>query len=341
MFTLFAGSKSRNRLQDQPLPALPSTEPNSMQSSSHPYEALIPDLPTKKESNDSKYKRSKSVGPVVEAAQKELLAAAIAARERSRSRGPATQERYIVHTTAFLYMYVYLLGCLFIIFVYIFRPITDSGGRGGAQPRPSKSSREGNNSLESSSRGRSRTKLERSASNKMKVDVMDPFIGGVGGHHHPGVAGGVPPLGGGLPHHAGLHPSRGMPARQKSMIDLRDPSWDHPPPPKHLLQHHHQNHGRQGTPPGGGGGRHFGFGAPQNLQPHHPGGPPQQQQPPNHRPPMMRSATEHDIKVRNRRSMAVGPFEELPPHIRQHMVSFKKFYMQRLFKGRQILMHFC
>ena len=163
----------------------------------------------------------------------------------------------------------------------------------------------------------------------MKVDVMDPFIGGGGG------PGGVPP--GVLPHHG--HPSRGMPARQKSMIDLRDPSWDHPPPPKHLLHHHQQNHGRQGTPPGGGGGgRHFGFGAPQNLQPH-PG--PQQQQPPNHRPPMMRSATEHDIKVRNRRSMAVGPFEELPPHIRQHMVSFKKFYMQRLFKGRQILKHFC
>ena len=115
MFTLFAGSKSRNRLQDQPLPALPSTEPNSMQSSSHPYEALIPDLPTKKESNDSKYKRSKSVGPVVEAAQKELLAAAIAARERSRSRGPATQERYI-HTTAFLYMYLYIFARLFVYF---------------------------------------------------------------------------------------------------------------------------------------------------------------------------------------------------------------------------------
>ena len=95
VYIFFVGSKSRNRLQDQPLPALPSTEPNSMQSSSHPYEALIPELPTKKESNDSKYKRSKSVGPVVEAAQKELLAAAIAARERSRSRGP-TQERYNV-----------------------------------------------------------------------------------------------------------------------------------------------------------------------------------------------------------------------------------------------------
>ena len=166
VYIFFVGSKSRNRLQDQPLPALPSTEPNSMQSSSHPYEALIPELPTKKESNDSKYKRSKSVGPVVEAAQKELLAAAIAARERSRSRGP-TQERYNV----FLYLQLFVYFCLQFLFVCIFRPTTDSGGRGGAagQPRPSKSSREGNNSLESSSRGRSRTKLERSASNKMKV----------------------------------------------------------------------------------------------------------------------------------------------------------------------------
>ena len=77
-----------------------------MQSSSHPYEALIPDLPTKKESNDSKYKRSKSVGPVVEAAQKELLAAAIAARERSRSRGP-THERYV-----FLNLQLFVYFCL-------------------------------------------------------------------------------------------------------------------------------------------------------------------------------------------------------------------------------------
>ena len=45
-----------------------------------------------------------------------------------------------------------------------------------------------------------------------------------------------------------------------------------------------------------------------------------QQQQQQQRPPMMRSATEHDIKIRNRRSMAVGPFEDLPPHIRQHMV---------------------
>ena len=35
---------------------------------------------------------------------------------------------------------------------------------------------------------------------------------------------------------------------------------------------------------------------------------------------MGRSSTEHDMKIRSRRSMAVGPFEDLPPHIRQHMV---------------------
>ena len=36
---------------------------------------------------------------------------------------------------------------------------------------------------------------------------------------------------------------------------------------------------------------------------------------------MGRSSTEHDMKIRSRRSMAVGPFEDLPPHIRQHMVN--------------------
>ena len=43
---------------------------------------------------------------------------------------------------------------------------------------------------------------------------------------------------------------------------------------------------------------------------------------PNHRPAMVRSATEHEIKLgaRNRRSMAVGPLEDLPPHIRQHVM---------------------
>ena len=62
----------------------------------------------------------------------------------------------------------------------------------------------------------------------------------------------------------------------------------------------------------------------QSLPPQHAHGPPQgrQGQQPS-RPPMMRSATEHDIKIRNRRSMAVGPFEDLPPHIRQHMVSLE------------------
>ena len=259
----------RGSRQDQPLPALPTTEPNSLQSS-HPYEAL-PDIPLKKESNDAKYKRSRSLGPVVEAAQKELLASAVAARERSRSRGPHSAQQNAAPVE---------------------RSTTDSGGRRkGAQPP-----RE-NSSLESSNRGRSRTKLERSASNKMKVDVMDPFLGSGG-------PGGAPPLRGG-----------GMPARQKSMIDLRDPNWD---PPKHLF-HHHQNGGRQGTPP-----RHLAFGAPQNMQPHHPGPHvPHGPQPGPHRAPMMRSATEHDIKIRNRRSMAVGPFEDLPPHIRQHMVSFE------------------
>ena len=97
-------------------------------------------------------------------------------------------------------------------------------------------------------------------------------------------------------------PSRAMPSRQKSMIDLRDPNLE--------LNHPGLNHRHfmQNTPPRHGHHPHI----PQNLQQ---GAPPPQQ-----RPRMQRSATEHEIKVRNRRSMAVGPFEDLPPHIRQHMV---------------------
>ena len=95
-----------------------------------------------------------------------------------------------------------------------------------------------------SSRGRSRmkTNVERSVStsNKkspIKVDVMDPFFGG----NHLGSGG-------------------RMPARQKSMIDLREPAWGdmgapgvgphlhpqhHPIGPPHGRNHHiHMMHGK-------------------------------------------------------------------------------------------------
>ena len=89
----------------------------------------------------------------------------------------------------------------------------------------------------------------------------------------------------------------------------------------------HNHGGRHGTPPRG----LFPPDMQQSLPPQH--APHQGRQglgqPPS-RPPMMRSATEHDIKIRNRRSMAVGPFEDLPPHIRQHMVSSIEIY--RLYK---------
>ena len=250
----------------------------------------------KTETKAQAYKRSKSVGPVVEAAQRELLtslAAAREARERSRSRGPIDQPKDLA------------------------KDIKRSKSKSrydqdllDHEPMPMQAKSNGpyrkeSSSLESS-RGRSRMKsnlVERSvsSSNKkpVKVDVMDPFLGG----NHPR-----------------------MPPRQKSMIDLRadvNPHWDHhqhlhsrDPRDLMMLQNHHHHQRQHGTPP-----RHF-------PHPNHlvdmPHAHPQQSLQPSSsrqgRPPMMRSATEHDIKIRNRRSMAVGPFEDLPPHIRQHMV---------------------
>ena len=126
-------------------------------------------------------------------------------------------------------------------------------------------------------------------------------------------------------------PSRAMPARQKSMIDLRDPHLEmnlhhhH----NHIPSHHHR-HFMQNTPPRQV--NHL-MNSPQNLQ---------QQPAPQQRPRMMRSATEHEIKVRNRRSMAVGPLEDLPPHIRQHMVCIR-FVSSKFYKAlicRNAIFHF-
>ena len=80
-----------------------------------------------------------------------------------------------------------------------------------------------------------------------------------------------------------------MPSRQKSMVDLRDPVplWAEREPNRGFQRHH----APIGNPIRG-----------------------------PHRPRMMRSATEHDIKVTNRRSIAAGPLEDYPPHIRQHLM---------------------
>ena len=254
-------SDKRQRRPDQPLPDLPS-EPSSLPSSSHPYEVMPSGRGREAaEEKAERYRRSKSVGPVVEAAQRELLANA--ARDRSRSRGPVENELKRSKSKSRLYE----------------EESNSSSGR-GAGDKPRNYRKENNPSLESS-RGRSRIKnnVERSVSTSKKIDVMDPFVS------------------------AANLPSRAMPARQKSMIDLRDPNLE--------LNHHvhqHHRHFMPNTPP-----RQVNLmNSPQNLQQ-----PPQQQS----RPRMMRSATEHEIKVRNRRSMAVGPFEDLPPHIRQHMVT--------------------
>lgn len=259
-------SKNRQRRPDQPLPSLPSnTEPSSLPSSNN-YEIM--------ESAESRekiqqYKRSKSVGPVVEAAQRELLASAREARERaerSRSRGPLEKPVEINRNK--------------------------SKNRYDAQPGSQPNFRKENSSLESA-RGRSRMKnVERSvsASNGKKpmkgVDVMDPFLG----------------------------QNLQKMSRQKSMIDLRDQQASQ-------WEIHHSRHFNQVPPPGG---RHFHESLPPNQGVPQGVPPPQMRQ----RPAMMRSATEHDIKVRNRRSMAVGPFEDLPPHIRQHMVKFSNYKMQ-------------
>ena len=138
-----------------------------------------------------------------------------------------------------------------------------------------------------------------------------------------------------------------MPTRQKSMIDLRDSivpaMWpDHP-------RNRHLQSSKQYPP------AHLSSSlAPPSLPPqsvlmtsrgpssmHHPAAAANHLSQGGHNHPtnkhhvaestgahrrlsaMGRSSTEHDIKIRNRRSMAVGPFEDLPPHIRQHMVNFE------------------
>ena len=135
-----------------------------------------------------------------------------------------------------------------------------------------------------------------------------------------------------------------MPTRQKSMIDLRDPVvpalWpDHPRnrnlhPPPHLSS----SLAPPSLPPQSAFPNMSSRGPSSSI---HPGGPfqgghnqPTSRQPfgesssPNKRLGAMgRSNTEHDMKIRSRRSMAVGPFEDLPPHIRQHMVRQHGFRM--------------
>ena len=286
----------RQRRPDQPLPDLPSSlEPSSLPSS-HPYEVL-PQEPSKRDKDKAKadaYRRSKSVGPVVEAAQRELLFNA--ARDRSRSRGPPgvvsgpekQPQSELKRSKSKSRLYE--------------EESNSSSGRGAGRAFRNKE----NTSLESS-RGRSRIKnnVERSVSTSKKIDVMDPFLSAL--------------------------PSRAMPARQKSMIDLRDPHLEmnlhhhH----NHIPSHHHR-HFMQNTPPRQV--NHL-MNSPQNLQ---------QQPAPQQRPRMMRSATEHEIKVRNRRSMAVGPLEDLPPHIRQHMVCIR-FVSSKFYKAlicRNAIFHF-
>ena len=179
---------------------------------------------------------SRSLGPVVEAAQRELLASAAAARERSRSRGPmetsnnSGKKENLNRSKS----------------KNRFDDQEDNLSGGSSSKRQPYRSKE-SSSLESS-RGRSRMKnnVERSvsSSNKkpIKVDVMDPFLG----VSNPNL---------GNPH-LGMAPGSRMPARQKSMIDLRDPNaslWSgtphdhlHGPPQHHLHQmHHHSRHHHQ------------------------------------------------------------------------------------------------
>ena len=136
-----------------------------------------------------------------------------------------------------------------------------------------------------------------------------------------------------------------MPGRQKSMIDLREqivpPMWpDHP-------RNRHIPGGKQYPSPHVPSLLSHPSLPPQPVHPHITSRGPASMHhtavegniPPtaghNHPPSMQksvdsgahrrlsamgRSSTEHDIKIRSRRSMAVGPFEDLPPHIRQHMV---------------------
>ena len=141
-----------------------------------------------------------------------------------------------------------------------------------------------------------------------------------------------------------------MPTRQKSMIDLRDPVvpalWpDHPRnrnmqglkqyPPPHLSSSlappslPHQSalpNMPSRVPPSSMHPLQGGHNHPTSRQPFGDGSGANKRL-----SAMGRSSTEHDIKIRSRRSMAVGLFEDLPPHIRQHMVN--------AFKNRNSIIH--
>ena len=162
-------SDKRQRRPDQPLPDLPSLEPASLPSS-HPYE-ILPHESSGALSKREQYRRSKSVGPVVEAAQRELLLNA--ARDRSRSRGPDHQDQQ--HKTDLKRSKSKSR------LNHEEESNSSSGGRG--RPAGAGPYRKENSSLESA-RGRSRIKnnVERSVSQK-KIDVMDPFLSAASAAH--------------------------------------------------------------------------------------------------------------------------------------------------------------
>ena len=236
-------SKSKQRRPDQPLPELPSLNESSSQSINHPYEVVPSDVvhhqvSSLTETTREQYKRSRSLGPVVEAAQKELLASAVAFLESTpQSKIPPIPTNNEELTNALSSSSKAKPSKNNFYYQNNFDKENDklsTGFSGYNKQMGAYRAKEGC-SLESS-RGRSRIKsnVERSvsttgASNKktIKIDkndtcstrnqaTPDTNIGGRGSF---------------------LLQSR-MPARQKSMIDLRDASWPDQALPPHLHYHH-------------------------------------------------------------------------------------------------------
>ena len=63
--------------------------------------------------------------------------------------------------------------------------------------------------------------------------------------------------------------------------------------------------------------------------------------PPERQRSMIDLRVTDDYKVNQRRSMAVGPYEDLPPHLRNHLVRFSRHFWAERNSGVFVCMEIC
>ena len=63
--------------------------------------------------------------------------------------------------------------------------------------------------------------------------------------------------------------------------------------------------------------------------------------PPERQRSMIDLRVTDDYKVNQRRSMAVGPYEDLPPHLRNHLVRFSRHFWAGRNSGVFVCMEIC